>query len=113
MKDIIRGICEADLIVAELTSLNPNVLYELGIAHGLNKPTILLTQSIEDVPFDLRSYRIISYSTHFALVGELRQDLSSIARKHTEGSITFGNPVSDFSGLALPPHADPAILFPF
>ena len=57
LKDIVREIASADLIIAELTSLNPNVFYELGIAHALRKPTILLTQSIEELPFDLRSFR--------------------------------------------------------
>src|SRR5207248_8991106 len=65
LMDVVRGIDQATLVVAELTSLNPNVLYELGVAHGLKKPTVLLAQDIAEVPFDLRSYRIISYSTRF------------------------------------------------
>lgn len=97
LKDIIHHIVRADLIVAELTSLNPNVLYELGIAHGLLKPTILLAQAVEEVPFDLRSYRIIVYSTRYDEVKKLQERLSEIARKHKEGSISFSNPVSDFA----------------
>lgn len=58
LRDIIRGIATAHLIVADLTTLNPNVLYELGLCHGLRIPTILLAQSMEEVPFDLRPYRI-------------------------------------------------------
>jgi CRP-like cAMP-binding protein len=52
----------ASLIICDCTGKNPNVFYELGIAHTLGKPTILLTQDAEDVPFDLRSYRFIVYS---------------------------------------------------
>ena len=66
LKDIVRGIAEADLVVADLTSLNVNVFYELGISHALRKHAVLLTQSMEEVPFDLRSYRIIRYSVHYA-----------------------------------------------
>ena len=55
-------ILRADLIIADLTGRNPNVFYELGYAHALNKSTILLTQNINDVPFDLRHRRLVSYS---------------------------------------------------
>jgi hypothetical protein len=44
-----------------LTGKNPNVFYELGLAHALAKPAILITESISDVPFDLRSLRVIVY----------------------------------------------------
>ncbi len=43
LKDIVQGIGRADLIVTEVSEINANVFYELGIAHGLNKPTILIT----------------------------------------------------------------------
>jgi hypothetical protein len=59
--DIWQGIQEARLLVAELTGRNPNVFYELGLAHAISKPVILLSESIEDVPFDLRSIRVLLY----------------------------------------------------
>lgn len=55
LNDIVGGIHSADLVVADLTGLNPNVLYELGLCHGLNIPAVLLTQDIDEVPFDLRA----------------------------------------------------------
>lgn len=51
----------ADLIVADLTGRNPNVFYELGYADAVHKNTDLITQSIEDVPFDLRQKKMIKY----------------------------------------------------
>jgi hypothetical protein len=51
----------ARLIVADCTDRNPNVFYEIGLAHTIGKPTILLTQKSEDVPFDLRHWRHIAY----------------------------------------------------
>jgi hypothetical protein len=96
LRDIVRGIAEADLIVADLTSLNPNVFYELGIAHGLQIPTILITQVADEVPFDLRSYRVNEYSTHFAKVEKFRQKLHEIASKHRDGKVEFGSPVQDY-----------------
>ena len=60
LKDIITGLASADLIVAHLSDNNPNVYYELGVAHGLRQTTVLLTQNLDELPFDLRSYRVIS-----------------------------------------------------
>ena len=55
------AIQQSRLCVADVTHKNPNVLYEVGIAHTLGKPTLLLTRNIEDVPFDLRALRLIVY----------------------------------------------------
>lgn len=60
-KDIIEGIFDADIIIADLTSRNPNVFYELGIAHAVGNKTIMIAQSLKDVPFDIASYRVIIY----------------------------------------------------
>src|SRR5688500_5844028 len=65
IKDIVRSIAGANLIVAEVTDLNANVMYELGIAHGLRKATVLLTQDVAALPFDLRSYRVIPYTLYY------------------------------------------------
>src|ERR1700730_8938579 len=52
---------KAKVVLAELSGRNPNVFYELGLAHALGKPAILVTQTMEDVPFDLRALRVIVY----------------------------------------------------
>jgi hypothetical protein len=56
-----RGINAAKVLVAELTTRNANVLYELGIAHALKKPVVLVSSNQSDVPFDLQHIRIIYY----------------------------------------------------
>lgn len=61
VSDIHSLIEEAKVVVAELTGRNPNVFYELGIAHALHKPVVQLTQQIEDVPFDIRHLRTVEY----------------------------------------------------
>jgi hypothetical protein len=55
------GIHSARVLVAELTGRNPNVLYELGLAHALRKPVVLVSSNLEDVPFDVRHVRVIYY----------------------------------------------------
>lgn len=56
-----RGINAAKVLVAELTTRNPNVFYELGLAHALNKPVVLISSNEPDVPFDLQHIRVIYY----------------------------------------------------
>lgn len=73
MSIVWEEILRADLIVAELTHRNANVYYELGFAHALNVNTILLTQDVHDVPFDLRHRQLIVYSPSRTGYGELRR----------------------------------------
>jgi len=61
MDDIQHSIETARLIVADLTGKNANVFYEVGIAHALHKPVLLLAQSMNEVPFDLRHRRVLVY----------------------------------------------------
>ena len=56
-----RGINSAKVLVAELTDRNPNVFYELGLAHALDKPVVLVCSNENDVPFDLQHIRVIYY----------------------------------------------------
>lgn len=57
------GINAAKVLVAELTTRNPNVFYELGLAHALEKPVVLICGNEADVPFDLKHIRVIYYDT--------------------------------------------------
>lgn len=61
VSDIWKYTQKAQIILADLTGKNPNVFYELGLAHAIAKPVILITESEEDIPFDLRAIRIIKY----------------------------------------------------
>jgi hypothetical protein len=58
------GINSAKVLVAELTTRNPNVFYELGLAHALDKPVVLISSNGEDVPFDLKHIRVIYYDVN-------------------------------------------------
>lgn len=62
LRRIYNQISKADVIVADMTGRNPNVFYETGYAHALEKPVILLTAAAEDIPFDLKHYPHIIYS---------------------------------------------------
>ena len=83
-KPIIETIWEqinkSKFIIADLTHKNPNVFYELGLAHTVGKEVILLSQNIDDVPFDLRHLKIILYETTPRGVGILQTQLSSMVQ---------------------------------
>lgn len=65
LQDIIRSIVSSDVVIAEVTPANPNVFYELGYAHAIDKPTILLAEHQTDpskhLPFDISGFRVIFY----------------------------------------------------
>jgi nucleoside 2-deoxyribosyltransferase len=61
LERVYNQIAKADIIVAEMTRRNPNVFYETGYAHALNKRVILLTRNSDDIPFDLKHYPHIVY----------------------------------------------------
>ncbi|MFZ7121620.1 MAG: hypothetical protein ACOWWH_11815 [Eubacteriaceae bacterium] len=97
LDDIVNEINNSDLVIADLTGNNPNVLYELGIAHGLNKPVQIITQSVDDLPFDLSSYRVFKYSM---IIDQYSKDklrfFQLIEEIQNSTDLLFGNPISDF-----------------
>lgn len=68
LERIYNQIVKADIIIADLSNKNPNVFYETGYAHALNKKVILLTQSSNDIPFDLKHYPHIIYEGKISLL---------------------------------------------
>ena len=85
IQDIWKSICEARIVIADMSNLNPNVMYELGIAHTIGKETILLYQKTKEelrFPFDLSHIRRIEYENTMpgakALENELSITLSNV-----------------------------------
>lgn len=70
INQIWSGIKAAKVLVAELTDRNPNVFYELGLAHALDKPVVLIASNEKDVPFDLQHIRVIYYDYKDPFWGE-------------------------------------------
>jgi hypothetical protein len=77
MEDILRLIAKARIIIADVTGRNPNVFYELGIAHTVKNDVIIITQNLDDVPFDLRHLRYIEYSQTLRGSQYLRSELKN------------------------------------
>ncbi len=73
--DIWTSVQSAEIVIADLTNKNPNVMYELGLCHTLWKHVILICQNKDDVPFDLRNWRVIWYDFTFAGAARLKEEL--------------------------------------
>lgn len=63
IEDVVALIARSSAVVCDFTDRNPNVFYETGIAHALGRPVIPITQSDDDVPFDLKQHRYLRYDT--------------------------------------------------
>lgn len=70
MADIWKSIRSARVVIAELTGRNTNVFYEVGLAHTLGKPVIIITRNDDDVPFDLKALRYLYYNIEDPFWGE-------------------------------------------
>ena len=77
MHDIWDSVCAARMLIADCTGRNPNVFYEIGLAHALGKPVILTTQDASDVPFDVGYLRYIEYEYTPRGMIEFEQNLKS------------------------------------
>ena len=75
---ILKKIVESRIIIANVSGRNPNVLYELGIAQAMDKPTILIAKSSIELPVDLKSKRFIIYSNQKELAILLQKELLKV-----------------------------------
>ena len=61
IQDVVSLIDRSRVVICDCSTRNPNVFYEIGIAHSLGREVILITQSPDDIPFDLRHLRYVPY----------------------------------------------------
>lgn len=83
---MVEAIAAADLVVADLSRQNPNVYYELGFAHGLRKPTILVTPSdAAAIPSDLQGFLYLAYD---------RSNLTSLVEQVRRAALVSSSPAA-------------------
>ena len=75
---IIKEMLSSKLVVANISGRNPNVFYELGIAHALGKDVILISRSEKDITFDLSSSQIIIHQDKEDLNSSINEWLVSL-----------------------------------
>jgi len=92
VQDIWKATRTCRVVVAELSGRNPNVMYEVGLAHALGKPIVLLTRNQADVPFDLKALRYVFYDTDNPDWGtDLRDELARALSKVLENPSLAGH----------------------
>lgn len=82
---IILEVQRADVLVADLTNLNPNVMYELGIRQATNKPSVLIAKKGTTLPFDLQAYRTVFYDLGLDEIANARKELAEQIRESFSG----------------------------
>ncbi|MCA0902028.1 nucleoside 2-deoxyribosyltransferase [Microbulbifer agarilyticus] len=80
LSHIISAMLESEIVVANISGRNPNVFYELGIAHALGKKVVLVARSKEDITFDVSNSQIAIYKDRDSLNSSLSRWLVSILR---------------------------------
>lgn len=78
-----KSIREAFLIIADVTGKNPNVFYELGLAHGSEKEVLIITQTEKDIPFDISHIRHFKY-TYDPNFDDLKKQFHRILKENLE-----------------------------
>lgn len=105
LRGILADIYDADFVIADLTGQKPNVYYELGIRHALRIGTIIITQDLNALPSDLRSYSCIEYkypryrSTNQSKIDLFAQSIHNNLRNIIKNNFPSDSPVSDLLNL--------------
>ena len=88
IQDIFHLIFTSNIVIVDFSEKNPNVMYETGIAHTLGKQVVPITQSMDDVPFDLKQHRVLKYLPNREL-SRLRTELTCRLLTIIEQNIIF------------------------
>jgi hypothetical protein len=90
-------IRKAKVLLADLTGKNPNVFYELGLAHAARKPVVFVSGNIEDVPFDVRHLRVVTFDVREPSWSDrLRRDITAYLKSaRAEPERTIPQPFRD------------------
>lgn len=75
---IIKRVIGDELVIANLTGLNPNVMYELGIRHAAKKTVIIMAEHGTKLPFDLKDERTIFYHNSMGGPDKAKVDLENM-----------------------------------
>ncbi len=107
-RDIVLRLAQAHLVVADLTALNPNVFYELGVRHSLRgQGTVMILDELrtDSIPFDLGAYRVIKFRGEITGLAKIRHELTAFVEGLRIGEEDYrDNPVHDWMP-ALPLNA--------
>jgi hypothetical protein len=90
---IIESLNTSDIVIADLSDRNPNVYYELGVRHAINNNTIIISSNLDDLPFDIRSLRAISYQYKIKKMVKFKKELRKAILSIVANPNNIDNPV--------------------
>lgn len=91
-KQVIGKLVDFDLVICNLTSLNPNVMYELAVRHAIRKPVVCIAERGTKIPFDIQEDRIVFYDNDMKGATVLIDSLKQII-PNAETDETPDNPI--------------------
>ncbi|MFJ6129983.1 hypothetical protein ACIQKE_33440 [Streptomyces griseoviridis] len=97
-EQICRHVVESDLVVADVTGGNPNVMYELGLRHITGKPTIHIGEAGQ-LPFDIASIRTIRYQRTRSQLAGARREIESALEAGLRDGFELLTPARVLRGL--------------
>lgn len=89
MADIWNAMNACRLVIADCTGRNPNVFYEMGMAHTLGKPVILISQKKRDIPFDIQHLRFIIYKSTPKGMMEFERKLTATIQRELQDEFSY------------------------
>lgn len=93
--NIIRNINDCELVIANLTTQNANVMYEVALRHAVAKPIIHITENLAELPFDINDHRTIEYTDDMLGVRELKNNLEKMVDDIEKSKEKISNPIVD------------------
>ena len=96
VKDILEDLNRAQIVIADLTDNNANVLWELGVRHTLKRRTILISQDKKFIPSDLKDYPVIPYDQTKAGFDKFKDDIKEKLKDIEADPDKPDSPVADF-----------------
>ena len=92
---IIQNLLNSDILIADLSEKNPNVLYELAVRHATRKPFIQIITSGQAIPFDVAANRTIHYDLSLAGAEEAIRQIEAQIQSFENGEVDSENPIAN------------------
>lgn len=98
---VIQSVCNSDLVVANLTGLNPNVMFEIAIRYSFGKPAIVIAEKGTKLPFDIVDENTIFYINDPAGAAELKETIKKFVQKIDWSKCEYGPVFSAIKNAAV------------